>query len=134
LAYAGLERLGLKSEISQVLNIFPAPGQGALAVEIRRDNAQIRQMVARINHQSSFYEIVAERSFLQRLGGGCNVPIACLARAIKGKIVLEGLVCAIDGSELVRHKFAGVDSQAEALGQHLADVLLAKGADKLLCR
>ena len=133
LAYAGVARLGLKKEISEVLKILPAPGQGALAVEIRTDNASVRQMVLRINHKKSFYETVAERSFLQRLGGGCNMPVACLAHTLKDKIILEGLVLSLDGAVLLRYKLAGLAHQAKELGQRLADILIAKGADKILC-
>jgi len=132
LAYAGMKRLGLKEHISEILNILPCPGQGALAVETRKDAPEIKEILARINHKFSFQEIVAERAFLQRLGGGCNVPIGCLARATKDKIVLEGLVSSSDGKIVICQKLATQGAQAEELGRRLADILLEKGADKLL--
>jgi hydroxymethylbilane synthase len=132
LAYAGVRRLGLKGKISEVLKILPCTGQGALAAESRNDRPEIQEMLLSINHKLSFQEIVAERALLQGLGGGCNVPIGCLARASRNNIVIEGLVCSVDGQILIRHTLNGSNTNAEELGRRLADILLEKGADKLL--
>ena len=137
LAAAGLHRLGLAGRITEHLStelVLPAVGQGALAIETRRDDANINQIVSRLNHETTRLTCQAERAFLKGLGGGCLVPIAAQAEIVATTLLLTGLVASTDGSEVVRGKLSGPSEEAEALGDQLAQQLIAQGADRILAR
>ncbi|MBI4355857.1 MAG: hydroxymethylbilane synthase [Candidatus Omnitrophica bacterium] len=134
-AYCGLKRLGLADQVTQVLPtelMLPEPGQGALAVEIRADDAATRKLVSPLNDSATQACIEAERSLLLALGGGCRVPIAALGTITDNKLSLEGGVWSADGQHLVRMKISGSVNQPKELGQHLASQLRQAGADRLL--
>jgi hydroxymethylbilane synthase len=135
LAAAGLARMGWLEQATQVLEpevMLPAPGQGALAVQVRADDEATRHLVAAINHPPTHAAVLAERAFLQRLGGGCRVPIAAYARIRGGRLVLHGLVAAPDGVVSVRGRQEGPPEEAEEVGRALAEELLEQGAEVLV--
>ncbi len=135
LAAAGLDRLGHADRITEILSsdvIMPAVGQGALAVEVRADDEATRSLVALLNDREAQMATRAERSFLKRLGGGCQVPIAAYGLIEDEALTLRGLVASVDGRQVVRGQKAGHPDQAEELGQALAEELLIQGARDLL--
>lgn len=137
LAAAGVRRLGLAHRISEHLDpelMLPAVGQGALCIEIRREDPHIGPMVAALDHAATRVAISAERAFLRRLEGGCQVPIAGHATVDGATVRLAGLVADVDGSALIRHSLAGPARSAARLGIELAEVLLSRGADALLAK
>lgn len=135
LAAAGLVRLGLQARISQTLPLdvmLPAVAQGILAIECRADDAETRRLLAALDDAPSRAAALAERAFLRRLEGGCQVPIAAYAeyRSEDSSLFLRGLVGATDGSAVIRGQREGDDP--EALGTELADLLLEQGAAALI--
>ncbi|HEY9230549.1 MAG TPA: hydroxymethylbilane synthase, partial [Blastocatellia bacterium] len=137
LAAAGLHRLGFTERITEHLNtqlVLPAVGQGALAIETRSDDAEVNELIGRLDHEPTRLACQAERAFLKGLGGGCLVPIAAHARIESPRLELTGLVASTDGREIVRGTVAGSSEDAEALGNQLARALIAQGADQILAR
>ena len=135
LAFAGVHRLGLDSFIKQVIPLdvmLPAVGQGALGIEIRAEDAQIEAMLEKINDAPTAHCTAAERSFLRRLEGGCQVPIAAYARLDGDKIHLQGLTGSTDGGTVIKDSISGDKHEAENLGKELAEKLIEKGAGELL--
>lgn len=133
LAAAGLLRLGHGSAISSYLSfeeMLPAPGQGALAVQCRKDDEGTLALLAAIDDRATRRSVSAERCFLGSLGGGCSAPIAALGRVDGAMIELEGLVASRDGTQIVRVRGAGSDPGE--LGARLAGEALSKGARELL--
>jgi len=135
LAAAGLRRLGLKENIMEYLDpekILPAIGQGALGLELRREDTRVREQVEFLNHRETELCVRTERAFLKTLGGGCQVPIAGYARYENGKIELSGMVAELDGSGIIRDRLDGNGSDPEKIGITLAKRLLASGAERIL--
>lgn len=135
LAYAGLHRLGLNQMISQILPfsiMLPAVGQGAVAVEIRDSDREVSAMTGRLENLPTRMCITAERAFLQRLDGGCQVPIGALATFDNGRVRLEGMVGSPEGSTIYREAVEGESGDAKALGVALAERLIDRGAENLL--
>lgn len=133
LARAGLVRLGRADEATEVLApevLLPAPGQGAVAIECRADDARVTDAVAPLDHAQTARVVTAERAFLAALQGGCNVPLGAFAEADGDGLRLRGLVAREDGSRVLRGERRGSD--AEALGRALAEELLAQGAAELM--
>jgi hydroxymethylbilane synthase len=133
LAAAGIDRLDLGAAISETLPfevMLPAPGQGALAVQCRADDAELRQWLQPIHHAPSARAVTAERAFLAGLGGGCSAPVAAYAQGSGPELVLTGLVASIDGQRVIRVQGSGED--AAALGERLARQALQQGAGDLL--
>ena len=133
LALAGLQRLGRAGEATEILDpdtFIPAPGQGAIALECRSDDAAVSAAVAPLHHVRAAREVDAERSLLQALGGGCNVPLGAHATTQGAALRLLAFVGRADGSSLVRGERRGVDPVS--VGRGLADDLLARGAGALL--
>ena len=135
LAAAGMKRMGLTEKISQYLPVetmLPAVGQGALGLQIREADHELGKIVAKLNHESTAAEVMAERSFLRHLGGGCLLPIAAFGKLEGDKLTLEGLVAAPNGDSIIRDKVRGAIAEAEELGKKLAEMILEKGGKKLL--
>jgi hydroxymethylbilane synthase len=135
LACAGLNRLGFRDRISAPLSfgqMLPAPGQGALALEARIRDSRIAPIAAAMNHAPTAIAVSAERSILQRMGGGCNVPVAVYAR-LKGNLIeIEALAASPDGRRVVRESTeASVESANEA-AISLAERILEKGGREIL--
>jgi len=135
LACAGLNRLGMQDRITARLEfneMLPAPGQGALALEARKNDHRLANTISFINHQPTALAVLAERAFLRRMGGGCNAPVAVHARAAQESIEIEGLVASADGSRVVRKSARGNAEQTESLGSALAESILAAGGEEIL--
>ncbi len=135
LARAGVERLGLQDYVSSIIPmnlILPAVGQGALAIECRKTDHEILQLLSKINHQKTEIETRAERSFLRALEGGCQVPIACFAQIEKDSLSIEGKILSLDGSLCFHHKMTGEPKYPEKLGERLAQKLLNAGAKEII--
>ena len=135
LAAAGVKRLNLEHKISEYLDpaiMLPAIGQGALCIETRKDDPIVGPLVASLDHASTRAVVAAERAFLNRLEGGCQVPIAGNGRISGNRLVLTGLVAELDGSRVIKGEKRGRLNSPETIGIHLAEELLARGADKIL--
>lgn len=135
LASAGLIRLGMSDRIKQSLAAdlcLPAGGQGAVGVECRIEDVRVLSLLSALNHGESAICVSAERAMNQRLNGGCQVPIACLAELDNDKLRLRGLVGSSDGTVILRAELRGQADDAEALGIAIADDLLKQGAADIL--
>ena len=135
LAYAGIHRLGFDERISHLIPmdiVLPAVGQGAVAVEVRDTDGEILELAAKLDHTLTRICITAERAFLRRLEGGCQVPIGAYATLKDGQVTLEGMVGSPDGSMIFRERIEGPAEEVESLGIRLAGNLIEKGAAKLL--
>ena len=135
LALAGVKRLGLEERITEIIPVetsLPAIGQGALGIETRMNGQEVEDQIRFLNDQDSAIAITAERAFLKKLEGGCQVPIAAYARPVGTGLQVEGLVGSIDGKRLIRHHVEGPIENAESLGVELAEILLGKGAKEIL--
>ena len=131
LAAAGLQRLSMSEVINIYLDtaqVLPAPGQGALGLQMRRDDDKV-ELVQKLNHAPTWHGVTAERSFLRSLGGGCLEPFAAWGRVISGELVLDGVMAQPDGSNLKRSSLTGDPEAAEELGSSLARQLQNDGAD-----
>lgn len=134
-ATAGVNRLGRQEEITEILPAeisLPAVGQGALGLEIRATDQKMHDLVGPMSHRPSVLTIGAERAFLARLGGGCQVPIAAHAELNGDQLRLKALVAAPDGTVMVRGEREGPSILAEGIGIGLAEDLLRRGADRIL--
>jgi hydroxymethylbilane synthase len=135
LAVSGLKRLGWDHRIAEripVAVMCPAVGQGALAIETRSDGGQAQLAVRELDHGPTHVAITAERGVLERLGGGCHVPVGAHAQVREPLLEMEAVVASPDGSRVVRERVAGVAAEAGALGHQLAEQLLARGAREIL--
>lgn len=135
LAYAGLHRLGMDLHIKQIIPfeiMLPAVGQGAVAVEVRDGDEQTRGLVKKLDDEKSRICATAERSFLRTLEGGCQVPIGAAGRLDGDTIHVEGMAGNPDGSVNLRESISGPKDKAENLGRRLGQLLIEKGAHKLL--
>ncbi|MFT3916924.1 MAG: hydroxymethylbilane synthase [Anaeromyxobacteraceae bacterium] len=135
LAYAGLRRLGLAEHATQVLSpdeMLPAVAQGALALEARAADAATMARLARLEHPETRVRIEAERGFLGRIEGGCQVPIAGHATVDGGTVKMRALVASLDGTRIIRGERTGPAGSARAMGVALAEDLLSKGAAAIL--
>jgi hydroxymethylbilane synthase len=136
MAYAALERLGFADRAAEVLDpavMLPQVAQGALAVECRADDEATLALLAAIDDADTRLAVAAERAFLARLGGGCDLPVGAYGVVVEGGAVsLTGLLCSLDGAVALRHTAVGASSAD--LGAEVARVLLedAGGAALLL--
>ncbi len=135
LAKAGLDRLGWSDRITETFapDVFlPAVGQGAIAAECRLSDSEAAEVLASLDDSESRTAIIAERSLLSALQGGCQVPLGAWARTERGELILEACVCSVDGSQYVRQRATAPPEQAAALGEHVARLLLESGAQSIL--
>jgi len=135
LASAGLLRMGWEDRVTEYFEpevMLPAVGQGALAIEGRAGDERVQKVVSSLNHFSTQLAVAAERAFLKRLEGGCQVPIAGLAKVESGKLRLNGLVASSDGRKVIKGKVEGSSLKSEDLGRQLAEELLENGAGDIL--
>ncbi|MGH7165448.1 MAG: hydroxymethylbilane synthase [Nitrospiraceae bacterium] len=135
LAAAGLRRMGWAHEVTEYLPFevsLPAIGQGALGLEGRADDEFVRDVLSRLDHGPTRTAVTAERALLERLEGGCQVPIAAHAAVSGASVTLDGLIASVDGRRLVRDLVQGLAQDAHALGVRLGDKLLAQGGDLIL--
>jgi len=135
LARAGVERLNLRKYISSYIStdeILPAVGQGALGIEIHKDNKVVEDIVKSLHHKDTYSAVIAERSLLKVLEGGCQVPIGAFAQVKSSGLYLDAIVGSLDGTITYRKKLRGSKSDPEKLGKTLAQDLLKAGAKQIL--
>jgi hydroxymethylbilane synthase len=136
LAVAGLERLNRTEYLREkfpALILCPAAGQGALAIETRRNDAETIQALGFLDDAATRFAVTAERAALAALGGGCQVPIGIHCEAVGEGFLIAGVVAAVDGSSVLRAELEHqTGTSAEAVGEKLARRLLEQGADLLL--
>jgi hydroxymethylbilane synthase len=133
LAAAGLNRLGKTQLVKQVISaevMTPAAGQGALAIEIRRGDSATRRLIAFLDDPAARAATTCERALLNKLGGGCQVPIGAFAEVQAGAIRLNGLVASPDGTKVLRESREGADPIR--LGEEVGETLLSRGGDVIL--
>ena len=135
LARAGVERLKLKKYISSYIHtdlMLPAVGQGALGIEIHKDNLFIDELLQKIHHEETYSAVLAERSLLKTLEGGCQVPIGAIAQVKTNGLYLDAMVGSLDGAITFRKRMRGSKNKPEILGKSLAIDLLKAGAKSVL--
>ena len=135
LAAAGIKRLLGEEVITEYFEIdrmVPAPGQGALGIEIREDDDRVRQFLSPINDLDAELAVTAERAVLSRLGGGCQVPIGVHASIKAGELGIVGMVADQNGERRVIAQDVGASKQAMRIAERLAKSLLSQGARELL--
>lgn len=135
LAAAGLRRLDSAGEIDELLapSVFPpAPGQGAIAVQVRADDVRAAALVGEMHDAPTAVAVTAERAFLRRIEGGCQVPAGALGEIDGGGITLTTLVCSPDGTLAVAASATGSIDDAAAVGLAAADRALQDGAEAIL--
>jgi len=135
LAAAGIRRMGWGAQISQYIPVefmIPAAGQGALGVEMRRDDSEVRELLAFLNHDDTMTAISGERAFLRHLGGGCQVPIAVFGKKTGESLVLKGVVGSVDGKRMIPDEVEGPCDDWEELGKTMAEKILSRGGRSIL--
>jgi hydroxymethylbilane synthase len=135
LALAALQRLGLTDHVAEVLDpetVLPQVGQGAIAVECRREDTEVLELLEAVDDRAAHDAVSAERAFLAALGGGCTLPLGALAVATGagGSLVMDGMLASRDGHVLLRRRAQGTDPVA--LGQRVAEDLLVTSGGRWL--
>ncbi|MEW6563387.1 MAG: hydroxymethylbilane synthase [Pseudomonadota bacterium] len=135
LAAAGLKRLGLGERIRALISSddsLPAVGQGALGIECRADRADLVQVLAPLHHAPTAACVLAERAMSRKLAGSCQVPLGGFAEVSGDSLRMRGFVASPDGTQMIRAENTGTTADPEALGNAIADALLAQGAGEIL--
>jgi hydroxymethylbilane synthase len=135
LAVAGLQRLGLAERVAEVLEphvILPAVGQGVLGIECRNGDTRVETLIAVLDDADTAARVTAERAMNERLGGGCQVPIAGFAELDGEELRLRALVASPDGRTVLRAEGRVLREQGRQLGRSVAEDLLSQGADRIL--
>jgi hydroxymethylbilane synthase len=135
LARAGLERLGFADRVTTTLDpgvLVPAVGQGALAIEARQETGWIREILRALDDAAVRAEVTAERAWLGRMHGGCQVPAGALARVDGERLRLDAVVTSLDGRQVIRDSRNGDTGDAAAIGAQLADAMLERGAAAMI--
>jgi hydroxymethylbilane synthase len=135
LALAGVRRFGREADVGEILDPpqwLPAAGQGALAIVCRSDDHATQERIRPLNDDATRAATAAERAFLARLEGGCQIPIGALARVNDSSIALRGLVASLDGRTVIRGSIEGSAADAATVGEQLAQKLIEQGADAVL--
>jgi len=136
-ACAGLNRLGLGEKISAVLDpekFLTAPGQGALAVQVRSDDTELNKIVSRLDDEQVRIVVQAERHILAAMHGGCSIPLGVYGRLDGGDIVIDAALAETDGSQYVRRSKRAPVEQALGCAEELAAELLSAGGREILDR
>ncbi len=134
LAMAGLRRIGIDSKKIWPIpfeTMLPAPGQGALAVQIRRGEGEVNKMVSQLDHSLTRHCVTAERAFLSRLGGGCQLPLGAKAIVKEGRIFLEAVLMSEDGTKEIRSSLHSGEDPVK-VGEALGEKFFEMGAEELL--
>jgi len=135
LAAAGLIRLDMADHITECIEpeiMLPGGGQGAVGIESRKEDLPIMNRIFPLDHEETHRALEAERSFLTRLEGGCQVPIGVYATIEEDTLRLRGLVGSLDGKQILKAERKGSVEDPEAIGFELAGEILDMGADKIL--
>ena len=134
-AKAGLDRLGLSGRITEILSpeiCMPAVGQGAIAVQARLRDEELGDALGALDDSETRAAIMAERTLMSALQGGCQVPLGAWARIERGELVMDAVVCSLDGRQIVKQRGSGPVEQAREIGQRLAEMLVNAGAGSIL--
>lgn len=135
LAAAGLKRLGMAERIRSFIapeQSLPAPGQGAMAIEITSGRPELQALLAPLNHTDSERAVKAERTLSRNFGGSCQIPLAAFATIDKDVMHLRAMVATPDGKRIAQASIHGPANNPEALGHEIADALLAQDAKSIL--
>jgi hydroxymethylbilane synthase len=135
LAAAGLKRLGMAERIRSVIepdDSLPAPGQGAMAIEIPSGRSDLQDLLAPLNHTDTELAVRAERTLSRNFGGSCQIPLAAFATVNNDVMRLRAMVATPDGKRIARAEVNGSAVSPEALGQEIARVLEAQDAQSIL--
>jgi hydroxymethylbilane synthase len=135
LATAGLNRLGMSGRVTSFFDpeeMLPAVAQGALGLELRRDDPEVLGLISFLHDPETAVAVEAERAFLKRLEGGCQVPLGAYAELRNGELLVTGLIAAIDGGKIIRKSITGAPGEAAVLGVRLAEELLGMGGREIL--
>jgi len=135
LAHAGLKRLGLSGSVSEVFDcdtVLPQPAQGAIAVEGRLNDSDTKELMELVNHMPTFYCVAAERSFLDRLEGGCQIPTGISSQVVGSRLNLKGAIFSLDGNEAISGVVSDLLERAVSAGSDLAAQILQAGGRRVL--
>jgi hydroxymethylbilane synthase len=135
LSKAGLDRLGWGQKMTEPLSTeisLPAVGQGAIAIQSRVKDTEAAELLGKLDDAETRTAIIAERALLAALQGGCQVPLGAWARMERGELVMDAVVCSVDGVQYVRQRAAAPPDQAAQLGQQMAKLLADGGARSIL--
>jgi hydroxymethylbilane synthase len=135
LSKAGLDRLGWSAKITEPLSTdisLPAVGQGAIAIESRVTDRDASEILEKLDDPETRTAIIAERALMAAMQGGCQVPLGAWARMERGELVMEAVVCSVDGLQYVRQKAGAPPDQAAQLGESMAQMLIEGGARGIL--
>lgn len=135
LAAAGLKRLGMPQRIRTVLDpeqSLPAPGQGAMGIEIHADRADLQEWLAPLNHEATAHAVTAERTVSRNFGGSCQIPLAAFATIENGTMRLRAMIATPDGKRVARADLNGAAHAPEALGGQIAELLHQQEASAIL--
>jgi hydroxymethylbilane synthase len=135
LAFAGLNRLGLTDRISAVLDpqqFLTAPGQGALAIQVRADDTELVELVSRMNDETTRITVEAERTVLAAMHGGCSIPLGVYSQINGSSITIDAMISDIEGNKYIRRTKTGLTVEARACAEKLAAELLAAGGQEIL--
>jgi hydroxymethylbilane synthase len=135
LAAAGIWRMGLSHEATEIIPadlMIPAPGQGIIAIECRESDPETLETISEINHTETSVAASAERAFLERLAGDCNVPVGCYAELNGNLIHIRAVLASPDGGTLIREEVKGRVEYSAELGRDLADLVLDEGGREIL--
>jgi len=131
MAHAGLLRLGLTQQISEILPLsmfLPAVGQGIVGMVCSSEDAATQRRLAGIGDEEAYAEALAERALLAALHGGCNAPVGARARVVESALSLQACVLSLDGRHVIEDRIHGLAADAVLLGRQLSERLIAKGA------
>ncbi len=135
MAAVGLKRLGLDDYIREILDpavMIPAAGQGAIAMQIRKDDHFLEEVLSTVSHRLTFISAGAERTFLRKLKGGCQIPIGCYSSIRKDVITLSGFVSDVNGNNPIILSKSGPLDQSEKVACELAKEYLDAGAARII--
>lgn len=135
LAAAGIGRMGLLGEASELIPtdlMVPSPGQGIIAIECREGDGETGKIISGINHAETWVAALAERAFLKRLAGDCNIPVGCHAVLNGDSVTVRGVLASPDGATIIREETIGIMDNPSEAGEKLADLLLDNGGREIL--
>ena len=135
MAAAGVKRLGLEKHITEFFDLdtmLTAPGQGAIAIEIRDSDDELKELLSKLNHDETNMCVSAERSFLKTLGGGCHVPFAAFASIKNEKMKINAFVGSLDGELTIKDCISGNKENYLRLGEEIAQRILVSGGEEII--
>ena len=135
MAAAGVKRLGLEKHITEFFDLdtmLTAPGQGAIAIEIRNSDDELKELLSKLNHDETNMCVSAERSFLKTLGGGCHVPFAAFASIKNEKMKINAFVGSLDGELTIKDCISGNKENYLRLGEEIAQRILVSGGEEII--